>query len=408
MNAIRRSSLVLVLSLAATLLPRQAARAYDVVLNAQGEYLDAYLIDGSPVPRRVVFIDPDPPEPDNPAGPPARVGRHVNGKLCFFPKGYGHDGYFVIADDTYREACLDRSTPQARCAITNPRKRGYVGRDADGWGVFRRNGKWAKWVIQTDSPAPGSETQGNIDPQGCAFDAHGNFWGNDVGHGRPGAADGSLVVFFPGPQNRYDTYCFLDKALASAGMPFIDGDGNVLVPEPGGARVSKFAPPFPQSAADCANPEHLVTTPPTKSAFLTSASGIATPINIVQVPRSDHLYIGSVVIPALIDEFDRTGMLVRHIVPAGVPRNPIGMGVGSDGTIYYAELNLDPATFRTRCGRVSRARFDAMGQPLPPELLGSPLRFPDGVTVVDSRQLKVRWDKLPPGLVIDPTRCGGE
>src|SRR5437879_1985009 len=78
--------------------PRPAAAA-DVVLSAQGEYLDAYLVNGSPFPPRVVFIDPDPPFPDDPASPPARVGRHVNGKLCFFPRGFGHNGQFVIADD---------------------------------------------------------------------------------------------------------------------------------------------------------------------------------------------------------------------------------------------------------------------------------------------------------------------
>src|SRR5881397_2579537 len=78
------------------------ARAFDVVLNAQGEFLDAYPIDGSPQPRRLVFIGPDPPQPDNLNGPRPRVGRHVNGKLCFFPRGLAGKGKFVIADDTYR------------------------------------------------------------------------------------------------------------------------------------------------------------------------------------------------------------------------------------------------------------------------------------------------------------------
>src|SRR5215471_7247731 len=84
------------------------AGSFDVVINAQREYADAYLIDGSASPRRVVFIDPDPPAPDDPNSPPPRVGRHVNGKLCFFPKGFGPNGGFVMADDTYREACVDR------------------------------------------------------------------------------------------------------------------------------------------------------------------------------------------------------------------------------------------------------------------------------------------------------------
>src|SRR4029077_7162796 len=116
------------------------ARAFDVVLNAQGEFLDAYPIDGSSVPRRLVFIDPDPPDPDNPSGPPPRVGRHVNGKLCFFPRGFGRKGQFLLADDTSTEAHLDRRQPQARCSLTSSRSRLYVGQDPDGWAVFRRNG----------------------------------------------------------------------------------------------------------------------------------------------------------------------------------------------------------------------------------------------------------------------------
>jgi len=393
---------LLLLSIAVVAPP--VARAFDVVLNAQGEYLDAYLVNGAPMPPRVVFIDPDPPEPDNPNGPPARVGRHVNGKLCFFPKGLGHNGEFVLADDTYREACLDRNPPQARCSITDRHDPNYVGKDPDGWAVFRRNGKWTRMHIHTEWDFSSPEPQGNFDPQGCVFDARGNFWGNDVGHGSFDAHDGSLIVFFPGRKKRYDTYCFVDKSLSSPGMPVMDDAGNIYVPEPATFRVTKFAPPFPSSAADCANPEHLVTTPPTKTVFVTGGA-IA---GIARVPLSDHFYIGTVLLPPKIEEYDAVGTLVRTIAPARAPLNPLGIDVGSDGTVYYSELNLDPTTFDTRCGRVSMVRFDAAGQPLAPEVLGQHLRFPDGVTVVKSRKLRVNFTKLPPSPDIDPSRCGGE
>ena len=398
-----------ILSLAAVPLGRGIARAFDVVLNAQGEYLDAYLVNGSANPPRVVFIDPDPPQPDNPAGPPPRVGRHVNGKLCFFPRGFGRKGQFLIADDTYREACLDRNPPQARCSVTRRRSPLYVGKDPDGWGVFKRTGKWARWTIHTRWDFSSPEPQGNIDPQGCAFDAKGNFWGTDVGHGAPGSLDGSLIVFFPGKRKRYDTYCFVDKALGAPGMPVMDAAGNLYIPEPAAGRVAKFSPPFPSSAADCANPERLVTTPPTKSSFLSAAgSGLATPAGIARVPGSDRFYIGSVLIPKVINEYDRDGLFVRSIVASGVPGNPLGIDIGSDGTVYYAELNLDPTTFRTRCGSVSMARFDADRQPQPPQQLGRRLRFPDGITVVDSARMRVKFSKLPPAPDIDPSQCGGE
>ena len=76
--------------------------------------------------------------------------------------------------------------------------------------------------------------------------------------------------------------------------------------------------------------------------------------------------------------------------------------------MYYAELNLDPDTLRTRCGRVSMVRFDAAGQPQAPVVLGARLRFPDGVTVVDSTRFTVDFAKLPPAPAGDPARCGGE
>jgi hypothetical protein len=376
-------------------------------LNAQREFLDAYLINGAAAPRRVVLIDPDPPSPDDPKSPPPRVGRHVNGKLCFFPKGFGPNGGFVMADDTYREACIDRSPPQARCSVTNPHDRMYVGKDPDGWAVFDKSGRWTGMHIHTAWDFTAPQPQGNIDPQGCLFDAKGNLFGTDVGHGGFGDTDGSLLVFFPGPKKRYDTYCFLDKSLAAPGMPVWDAAGNIYVPQPAGTRITKFSPPFPSSAADCANPQHLVTTPPTKTTFA-PASGLITPAGIANVPGSDHFIIGSVLLPATINEYNATGAFVRTIVPASVPRNPLGIDVGSDGTVYYSELNLDPKTFDTRCGFVSRVRMDQNGQPLPPEELGHHLAFPDGVTVVSSKSINVNWDKLPPAPDIDSSQCGGE
>lgn len=409
MGSVRhRVAVVLALSLAPVVATRGVAPAFDVVLNAQNEFLDAYLMDGSSQPRRV-FIDPDPPRPDDPNSPPPRVGRHVNGKLCFFPPGVAHNGQFVLADDTYREACIDRHPPQARCSVTDRHSRLYLPPDPDGWAVFKRNGRWTGQHIHTQWDFSSPQPQGNIDPQGCAFDAKGNFFGTDVGHGSAEEPDGSLLVFFPGRHNDYDTYCFLDKALRAPGMPVMDAAGSLYVPESAGAQVTKFSPPFPSSAADCDNPAHLVSTPPTKTAFITPASsGLITPAGIAKVPHSDHFYIGSVVIPDVINEYDADGLFVRNIVPSGVPRNPLGIDVGSDGTVYYAELNLDPVTLDTRCGSMSAMRFDAAGQPQAPVQIGKDLAFPDGVTVVDSRQLKVDWHRLPPSPQLDPSRCGGE
>ena len=85
--------------------------------------------------------------------------------------------------------------------------------------------------------------------------------------------------------------------------------------------------------------------------------------------------------------------------------NPIGMDVGSDGTLYYAELNLNPDT-STGCGRVSMVRFVG-GTPQAPQVLGQNLSFPDGVTVIDSTQVHVNFLKLPPAPEPAPSTCNG-
>ena len=412
----RRRLLLVIAAALAVLLPRRMpAHAFDVVLNAQGEFLDAYLVNGTAFPPKVVFIDPDPANPDSVSGTPPRVGRHVNGKLCFFPRGIGHNGQFVIADDTYREACLDRASPQARCGVTARGSRFFVGTDPDGWGVFGRNGRWKKRHIHTPWNYPAeAQPQGTIDPQGCVFDAQGNLFGNDVGSGDPTNMDtsqrGSLIVFFPGPRRQYETYCFLDKDLSQAGMPAMDEAGNLYVAETGMGRMWKYSPPFPSSAADCPNPDHLVTTSPTKAMFPTP--GALTPVSIVRVPGTDHWYIASVLLPGvpglgggIINEYTADGVLVRNIVPSNMLKNPIGMDVGSDGTLYYAELNLNPDA-STGCGRVSMAQF-VDGMPQAPQVLGKNLSFPDGVTVVDSTQLRVNFAKLPPAPEPSPSTCGG-
>jgi hypothetical protein len=405
---------VLSAALVAVLAPYAVVRAFDVVLNAQGEFLDAYLVNGTPSPPKVALDTPDPVNPGSLTGRPPFAGRHLNGKLCFFPRGFGHNGQYIVADDTYREACLDTATPQARCSVTARGSRWFVGTDPDGWGVFSRRGRWKKRHIHHLPWGYPAETQGNIDPQGCVFDANGHMYGNDVGSGDPTDMDpshrGSLIVFFPGPKNRYDTFCFLDKNLAQAGMPAMDEAGNIYVAETGLGRMWKYSPPFPSSALDCQNIDQLVTTPPTKTLFPTP--GAATPVAIVRVPGTDHWYIDSVLFPyqpgqggGIINEYDAQGVLVRNIVPTNMLKNPIGMDVGSDGTLYYAELNLNP-DFSTGCGRVSMVRFVG-GTPQAPQVLGKNLSFPDGVTVIDSSQIRVNFLKLPPAPEPDPSTCNG-
>ena len=396
------------------LVTMSSAAAFDVVLSTQGEYMDGYLVNGKAFPPRVIVNDPDPDPPDSLTVPPYLGGRHLNGKVCFFPKSVRrHRRQYLVADDEYREACLDPTPPQARCSVTNPRSKFYVGKSLDGWAVFKANGRWTRQHINVaGEPAvdQNNDPQGAKDPQGCTFLPDGRLFATDVGSEITGVNDGALMVFFPrGPHGGYESYCYLDKGLADPGMPVLDDAGNLYVPEPQGGKVTKFSPPYPSSPADCANPDLLATPPPQKSTWLTAgAGGLLVPVSIARVRRSDHFYVAGVLGPPIINEYSPNGAFVRNIVPANVPKNPLGMDVGRDGTLYYSELNLDPMTLNPRCGSVSMVQFDAAGNPQPPVTLGMNLQFPDGITVVESSQLRIRFKRLKPSPDIPASECGGE
>ncbi|MGH7820844.1 MAG: hypothetical protein ACREQ9_13840, partial [Candidatus Binatia bacterium] len=128
-------------------------------------------------------------------------------------------------------------------------------------------------------------------------------------------------------------------------------------------------------------------------------------------------YVGSVLITPTILEVVETptpglsvGVPVRPIVAPFVPKNPIGMDVGSDGTVYYAELNLTVPDLGTGCGRVSMVKFDpAAGLvPLPPAVIRENLQFPDGITVLDSGLFDVDFNALPDAPNFTPANCGAE
>jgi hypothetical protein len=458
--SLRGSTLVLSLVGALTLAGRAAAS--DVVLSSQGEFLDAYLPqpDGSVVRR--VFIDPDPPNLDDPASL-ARVGRHVNGQLCFFPDSAPKKlrGKFVIADDTYREACVETGHRQARCDLTDPTDPAYVGKDADGWGIFNADGTWSGRVLHVggfscdEAAKTCVQPIGTVDPQGCAFDGAGNLFGTDVNQGAIGVASGALVVFFndSNAKKAYTDYCFVAKGLGAPGMPVVDDHGAILLTEAtttggplsplaaalgvselgaGPGRVDKFSFTAPLTPADCVGHELTAAgrTKVTRTDFMTfPLDGMITPESITRVPAGrefalplldggkPHYYVGSVLLPPVINEYDSKGSFVRNVVLPFLPKNPIGMGVGSGGTLYYAELNLGPAIhdndpstlepFATGCGSVSRVEF-ASGIPLLPETLQGNLAFPDGVTVVDSSRLTVDVSTLPLAPAPDQAGCQQE
>ena len=59
---------------------RTSTQAFDVVINGEDEYADAYLVNGSAFTPAVALDTPNPADPSSLSGKPPLAGRHLNGK----------------------------------------------------------------------------------------------------------------------------------------------------------------------------------------------------------------------------------------------------------------------------------------------------------------------------------------
>jgi hypothetical protein len=273
---------------------------------------------------------------------------NVNGQVCALPDGSGN---FLMGEDT-------NQSDGAR----------------QGWGIFSPDGEIVQKILDPET-AGEAETP---EPYGCAFDDEGRLFTTDIGDGSFEAHNGKLLLFFP--EDDFGEVCILDTEIRVAGQVAIDDDGGVLVPEgvpPG--NVLRYAGPFPSSAAECE------TVKPTKSVFIQDPE-VLTPLGIARAPNGNW-YLSSVFIPTAIREYDANGQFVRTIVEGEDIGNPAGLAVGSDGTLYYADLGLDqqpgelpgPAPGKSTVRKVT---FDADGNPSAPEVMGSGFDYADGLGIV--------------------------
>jgi sugar lactone lactonase YvrE len=356
----------IVLWIAVLVLPGAAA-ADELWVSAGNDLYVVALDDGAPSPTtRVRHATRDE------AGGPSRfegVRRDVNGTICFLPDGSGR---FVLGEDTGQPDW----TP--------------------GWGVFEADGTPIGRLVPTFRVAPG-------EPHGCAFDASGRLFTTAVGNKGFGPARGKLFLWWPpfdrfpergrvGPALRRDGFCTLADDLGTAGGVTVDERGRVYAASASRFAIHRFSPPFPTSAdaagacgardangspmADDVRREVFVRGPYT-------FSGLAF--------RDGRLYAASVVTGHVL-EYDSDGSLVRRVLdpPGPIPLPPVetghpqGLAFGSDGSLYYADLDLRWKGLGLDAGpdgKVRRIRFDDSGRPLPPETLLDGLAFPDGVAV---------------------------
>ncbi len=335
-----------------------------LVFGAEENRLNAYDVTDESVKQTVV-----PSAADDPAN-----GRDINAQICFHPDGSRR---FIAGEDT------NQPDPPP------------------GWGFFQlrgdRIGEFSVAQIGKLTPTyqPAQETPENY---GCGFLSDGRLVTSDVGAQLPfEAANGQLIVWFP-PFDSFDVrYCKIDVSIATAGGIHVDREDRVYVAsnrpdlaelELGG--IYRYGGSWPTSndaAGGCGRTDG--TGAPlvdagrvTKSLFIPSDPLTLTPSAIAASGRGTY-YVTSV-LTGSITEYDSAGLLVRPVLTlltAG-GSTPYGIGVDSEGTIYFADLGIVAVGPAPEAGSLQRVRF-ANGSPQPPETIDSGLDFPDGIGVLE-------------------------
>ena len=370
-----------------------SASAAELLLGTEGNRMRRFDVDtiGNPLLLSDVLIESASDGETGGPGPTTPGGRDVNGMICRFPDGSGR---FVSGEDTGQIAIRP------------------------GWGVFDADANQVGKLVTTYLEDPNDDRSG--EPYGCAFDSQGRLWTTVVGEQALGAHSGQLIVWFPPydvfpgapgtyPNGEISTgkFCKVDVAIGSASSVLIDAQDNVYVAAPAAFQVLKFAPPFPtgpDAAGGCGRldptGQPLADVDRANRSIFIQGVGIETYTGLAKA-KNGNLYVGQV-LAGVIEEYDFGSdplrAPVRTIVPqppgwaADYTGTPQGLAVGADGTLYYADLDIQPNFTPGDDGKFWRVRFDAKGNPQPPEAILTGLDFPDGVTLV------------PGDLQVDPQR----
>jgi hypothetical protein len=349
-----------------------SADAKTIVLNGQGNDLDAYLA-VPPFTKQVVIHHHDDAHPD---------GLDLNGQICFDPK---RPRRFVAGEDTNQETT------------------GHPG-----WGIFELSGskvgELAAKEIGKLVPTYQSSSD-NPENYGCGFLPDGRIVTTDVGNQAVGDGDGQLIVWFP-PFDSFDVkYCKVDVGLTTGQGVLVRDDGvyvaNARADRDHDSGVYRYPlSAFPTSntpAGGCDSQDNTgapMVAHLTATIFITPGKGntVATPNAIIDGPDG-HLFVTSV-INGVIAEFTTDGTYVRDVVKAGPGEKlgaqpftvgtPLGVGVAENGDVYYADIGIvagpDGVGPGDNNGTVRRVHF-VDGAPQPPEVMDRGLAFPDGIGI---------------------------
>lgn len=279
-----------------------------------------------------------------------------------------------------------------------------------GWGIWDVAGDQVGDITAarvgrlTPTYQPNAEDQ--PENYGCGVLSDGRILTTDIGDQAAGS-NGQLIIWF-GP---FDTgtdgtvgvvpYCKLDIGIATAGGIAVDADDNIYVASArgDGAGVWKYSGPFPTGPAPedgCSGTDGTgapMAENVTRDLFIKGFEHDLLTPNAVAIGPDGHFFVTSV-LNGVINEYDRDGAFVRTVLKPSAGETlgeksfstgtPVGIGIGPDGTIYYADIGLvaPPGELPGPgdSGSVRRIVFED-GEPQPPEIMGTDLAFPDGIGV---------------------------
>jgi len=355
-----------------------SSKANEVVFSPEGNNLWAYDITPSFTSQKVNSANHT---FDGSDGNP--TGWDINGQICHFTKNGKH--YLVTGEDTHQP------NPPA------------------GWGVFELSGDavgdfaLARRVARLVPTY--QDTPDGPDNYGCGVLSDGRVVTTDIGNEAGGAANGQLEIWFPPFDSEEVSFCKLDLQLATGQGIYIDKHDNIYLNsprtavEPGAtaAGVFKYTGPFPtaaNAAGGCGKIDNLgspLVDTLNKVRVLSSGDhGILTASGIAGAPNG-HFFVASV-LNGLINEYDANWSYVQTVLrpPAGETLGkqpfstgtPLGLTVGEDGTLYYADIGIvvdgglpGPGD---HTGSLRRIAFTD-GKPNAPETIADNLQFPDGL-----------------------------
>jgi outer membrane protein assembly factor BamB len=387
----RLRTLLLALPLAPPLaaglpLPASGSDAQELLYSTEGNRLrrfDVDTVDSPPLLEDVLV--PSASDGEQGGGAVAGRARDVNGMVCRLPDGSGR---FLLGEDTGQ-----------------PRPR-------PGWGLFTRDG------VQVGKLTP-TAFVAQAEPFGCAFDSNGVLFTTEVGNQGFGTPQGQLIQWFPpydvfpGPPGAYpDTdavgtnFCKLGVVSTATGIA-LDGQDRVYVASPSSSAVFRFSGDFPtrpDAAGGCGRTDALgsplVDEGRVAQEVFIDDPHAAIPSGIARAPNGNW-YVSSVLL-GTIAEFDPDGGFVRSIAAPPEPvqalpkstGSPQSLAVDHEGSIYYADLDLQGDFFSPEPGpdgKVRRIAFDANGDPLPPVVVRAGLDFPDGVAILPGNFEPAEW-----------------